>query len=47
VWLFLVAPPIGGILAALVYRYLIPHEPITHETAVAEGVVERTAATPT
>ncbi len=45
-WLFIVAPLVGGALAALVYRYLIPEEPVTHETAVAEGVVERTAATP-
>jgi aquaporin Z len=46
VWLFIVAPLIGGVIAALVYRYLIPDEPITHETAVAEGEVERTSATP-
>ncbi len=46
VWLFIVAPPIGAVLAALVYRYLIPAEPITEETAVAEGKVERTTATP-
>lgn len=46
IWLFIVAPPIGGALAAFVYRYLIPDEPTTHETAVAEGEVERTAATP-
>lgn len=46
VWLFIVAPPIGGVLAALVYRYLIPAEPIMQETAVAEGQVERTTATP-
>lgn len=46
VWLFIVAPPVGAVLAALVYRYLIPAEPITLETAVAEGQVERTTATP-
>ena len=46
VWLFIVAPLVGGVLAALVYRYLIPDEPIKHETAVAEGPVERTSATP-
>jgi aquaporin Z len=46
VWLFIVAPLVGGVLAALVYRYLVPNEPITQETAVAEGQVERTTATP-
>jgi aquaporin Z len=46
VWLFIIAPLVGGVLAALVYRYLIPAELITRETAVAEGLVERTAATP-
>lgn len=47
VWLFIVAPPIGGALAALAYRYFTPDEDeLTQPTAVAEGVVERTAATP-
>jgi aquaporin Z len=47
VWLFIVAPLIGGILAALAYRYFIPDEDALEQpTAVAEGVVERTAATP-
>ncbi len=46
VWLFIVAPLVGGVLAALVYRYLVPDEAIKHETAVAEGEVERTSATP-
>ena len=46
VWLFIVAPLVGGVLAALVYRYMVPDEPIEHETAVAEGPVERTSATP-
>jgi aquaporin Z len=46
VWLFIVAPLVGGSLSALVYRYLIPEEPVVHATAVAEGVVERTTATP-
>jgi aquaporin Z len=46
VWLFIIAPLAGGTLSALVYRYLIPEEPVTQATAVAEGVVERTAATP-
>lgn len=46
VWLFLIAPPIGGALAALVYRYLVPTETTPVPTAIAEGEVERTEATP-
>ncbi len=46
VWLFIVAPLVGGALAALAYRYFTPAEPVTAPTAVAEGPVERTAATP-
>jgi aquaporin Z len=46
VWLFIVAPLLGGIFAALIYRYFVPDEAVKHETAVAEGGVERTAATP-
>ena len=46
VWLFIVAPLVGGGLAALVYRYFVPTEPVTVPTAVAEGDVERTSATP-
>jgi aquaporin Z len=46
VWLFIVAPLVGGALAALVYRYLIPSTPAEAPTAVAEGEVERTTATP-
>ena len=47
VWLFIVAPLIGGALAALAYRYFIPDDDALEQpTAVAEGVVERTAATP-
>ncbi len=45
-WLFIVAPPIGGALAALVYRYLVPAEPVAVPTAVAEGEIEPTTATP-
>lgn len=45
-WLFIVAPLVGGALAALVYMFLVPAEPITEETSLAEGDVERTAATP-
>lgn len=44
-WLFIVAPLVGGAAAALLYRYLIT-EPTIMPTAVAEGEVERTAATP-
>lgn len=46
VWLFIVAPLLGGALAAAVYRYLVPSEPTAIPTAVAEGDVERTTATP-
>ncbi len=45
-WLFIVAPPIGGALAAFVYRYLVPAEPVAVPTAVAEGEIEPTTATP-
>ena len=46
VWLFIVAPLVGGGIAALVYRYLVPAGPAAMPTAVAEGDVERTTATP-
>ena len=46
VWLFIVAPLAGGALAALGYRYFVPSEPVAVPSAIAEGVVERTAATP-
>jgi aquaporin Z len=46
VWLFIVAPLVGGAIAALVYRYLVPSEPAAIPTAVAEGDVERTTGTP-
>jgi aquaporin Z len=46
VWLFLIAPPIGGALAALFYRYLVPTEVAPVPPAIAEGEVERTTATP-
>jgi len=46
VWLFIVAPLVGGAAAALLYRYLIPTEPVTMPTAIAEGDIERTTATP-
>ena len=47
VWLFIVAPLVGGALAALAYRYFVAEEPETPlPPAVAEGDVERTSATP-
>lgn len=46
VWLFIVAPLVGGGLAALVYRYFVPDEPALAATSIAEGEVGRTAATP-
>jgi aquaporin Z len=46
VWLFIVAPLVGGALAALVYRYLVPAEPTTDVTSLAEGGIEPTTATP-
>lgn len=46
VWLFIVAPLVGGILAALVYGYFVPTEVVSVPPAVAEGDVERTTATP-
>ncbi len=46
VWLFIVAPLVGGALAALVYRYLVPIEPEAVPTSLAEGGIEPTAATP-
>jgi aquaporin Z len=45
-WLFIVAPLIGGTVAALFYRYLVPTEVTPVPTAIAEGEVERTTATP-
>jgi aquaporin Z len=47
VWLFIVAPLVGGALAALAYRYFVPgEEEAAVPTAVAEGELARTAATP-
>lgn len=49
VWVFIVAPLIGGGLAALTYRYLVPDEPIDEDEArqVAEDrSTGRTSGTP-
>ncbi|MDQ6783963.1 MAG: aquaporin [Actinomycetota bacterium] len=47
VWLFIVAPLVGGAIAALLYRYLLPAErQSTSPSAVAEGDVRSTTATP-
>lgn len=46
VWLFIVAPLLGGGIAALLYRYFVPTQQADIPTAVAEGDVERTTATP-
>jgi aquaporin Z len=46
VWLFIVAPLVGGAIAALFYRYLVPTEVADVPPAIAEADVERTAATP-
>lgn len=45
-WLFIVAPLVGGGLAALSYLYFVPKEPVPIPTAVAQTEVERTEATP-
>lgn len=45
-WLFIVAPLVGGALAALVYRYFVGDEPVEGVTAVASGPVAPTSATP-
>ena len=37
VWLFIVAPLVGGVIAALVYKYLLPTQELTAPT---EGMVE-------
>ena len=51
VWLFIVAPPIGGALAALFYRVLYPREeqvpaPDEQPAVVADRQTGRTSATP-
>ena len=46
VWLFIVAPLIGGALAALSYRYFVPTERVPIPSAIAEGDVERTSGAP-
>ena len=44
--LFIIASLLGGAIAALLYRYLIPTEPAGAPTAIADGEIQRTTATP-
>jgi aquaporin Z len=49
VWLFIVAPPIGGALAALLYRFLVvpdAEEPAESPEVVADREIGRTSGTP-
>jgi aquaporin Z len=47
VWLFIVAPLVGGMVAALMYRYFVPDEAPKESVAVLEDrEVGRTTATP-
>ena len=46
VWLFIVAPLVGGTLAALTYRYFVPTEPVPIPSAVARDEIARTTAAP-
>ena len=46
VWLFIVAPLVGGALAAFSYRYFVPSPPVAAPSAIAEGDIERTAGAP-
>jgi aquaporin Z len=49
VWLFLVAPLVGGALAALLYRYLVvpdADEPVESAEVVADREMGRTSGTP-
>lgn len=49
VWLFIVAPLVGGALAALFYRYLVtgaPDDPATSAEVTADRETGRTSATP-
>jgi aquaporin Z len=47
VWLFIVAPLVGGIVAALLYRYFVPDDtPRETEAVLEDREVGRTAATP-
>jgi aquaporin Z len=47
VWLFLIAPLVGGALAAVVYRFLFPGaEPATSPAVAADRSVGRTSAVP-
>jgi aquaporin Z len=47
VWLFIVAPLVGGVVAALLYRYFVPDEaPKEPQTVLEDSEVGRTTATP-
>lgn len=47
VWLFILAPLVGGVLAALLYRYFFPAEAPSEPQAVLDDrMVGRTTATP-
>ena len=46
VWLFIVAPLAGGVSAAVLYRYFVPPGETDVPSAIAEGEIQRTTATP-
>jgi aquaporin Z len=47
VWLFIIAPLVGGIVAAVIYRYLFPGEgPVVTDAVEADRSVGRTSTTP-
>jgi hypothetical protein len=39
VWLFLLAPLVGGVLAALAYLFFVPPQPEVIEVIVTEEIV--------
>jgi aquaporin Z len=46
VWLFIVAPLVGGIVAAAFYRFLFPAEHVDSAEVQRDREVARTSATP-